>query len=117
MIKPYMQDFDVRIREVTAWGDLATSSLLAYMEQTATDMSVAVGLDLAWYAAQGTAWAMRQVHLQRLAPAYYHDDLTVAIWVSNSQRVRLTTDYEVRQRDGTSVAVGRSAWVYIDRAN
>jgi acyl-CoA thioesterase FadM len=113
----YIEPFDVRIQDLDAWGRLRTRSLLHYMEQTATDMSVAVGLDQAWYADQGTAWAMRQMRLQRLAPVNYRDDLTVAIWVSNTQRVRLTTDYEIRRRDGTPVAVGRGEWVYIDRSS
>src|SRR3954467_14442557 len=104
---PYIEHFDVRIPDLDAWGRLRTRSLMHYMEQTATDMSVAVGLDQAWYAAQGTAWSMRQMRLQRLAPVNYRDELTVAIWVSNTQRVRLATDYEIRLHDGTPVAVGR----------
>ena len=117
MTEPYIQPFDVHIGEVDAWGRLRTRTLLSYMEQAVTDMSVAVGLDHKWYEAQGAAWAMRQTQVRRFAPVAYREPLLVAVWVSSSQRVRLTTDYEVRKQDGTPVALGRSEWIYIDRAS
>lgn len=112
---PFTQQLRTRLNEMDAWQQLRTSSLLSYMEQAATDMSVESGLGPDWYAAQGTAWVMRSMILQRLGTAKYGDDLVTIAWVSNSQRIRLWSDYEVRHTDGSPVAVGRAEWVYLDR--
>lgn len=112
---PFTQQLRTRLNEMDAWQQLRTSSLLNYMEQAATDMSVESGLGPDWYEAQGTAWVMRSIILQRLGTAKYGDDLVTIAWVSNSQRIRLWSDYEVRHIDGSPVAVGRAEWVYLDR--
>lgn len=112
---PFTQQLRTRLNEMDAWQQLKTSSLLSYMEQAATDMSVESGFGPEWYAAQGTAWVMRSIILQRLGTAKYGDDLVTIAWVSNSQRIRLWSDYEVRHTDGSAVAVGRAEWVYLDR--
>jgi acyl-CoA thioesterase FadM len=113
--EPFTQNIRTRLHEMDAWQQLKTSSLLSYMEQAATDMSVESGFDPDWYATQGTAWVMRSITLQRLGTAKYGDDLVTTAWVSSSQRIRLWSDYEVRHVDGSPVAVGRAEWVYLDR--
>jgi|SRR5579859_612545 len=112
----YTEHFSVRFHDVDAWESLHTSALLRYMEQTASNMSGAAGFDRAWYADHGTAWIVRSTTLQRFVYIGYQDELTLAAWVSNYQRVRVYIDYETR-RGGEPVAVGRSEWVYLDRSN
>jgi acyl-CoA thioesterase FadM len=115
MLSPFTCTLQVRLHDLDAWQDLRPSSLLRYMEQAATDLSIASDFDPAWYAQRDTAWIMRNIRLQRLGPAAYADELTLTTWVSNSQRIRLWSEYEVRHPTGVAVAVGRAEWVYIDR--
>jgi acyl-CoA thioesterase FadM len=115
MSAPFTRTFQVRLHDLDAWEDLRPSTLLRYMEQAATDLSIASDFDPAWYARQGTAWVMRNIRMQRLGQAAYGDELTVSTWVSNSQRIRIWSEYEVRHISGAPVAVGRAEWIYIDR--
>jgi acyl-CoA thioesterase FadM len=107
--------FSVRLYDLDAWNQLRSSTLMRYMEQVATDLTSATGFDPAWYESRGTAFIVRSFSLQRLNAAAYGDDLSVTTWVSNNQRVRLNLDFEVRQAEGSAIAVGRAEWVYIDR--
>ncbi len=115
MSAPFTRTLQVRLHDLDAWEDLRPSTLLRYMEQAATDLSIASDFDPAWYAKQGTAWVMRNIRMQRLGQAAYGDELTVSTWVSNSQRIRIWSEYEVRHTSGAPVAVGRAEWIYIDR--
>ncbi len=112
----YAQHFQVRLHDLDAWQRIRSSRLLQYMEQVAVDMSTAAGFAADWYVAQGTAWVMRGIQLQRVGPAEYGDELITTAWVSSSQRIRLWCEYEVRHVAGAPVAVGKAEWIYIDRA-
>jgi YbgC/YbaW family acyl-CoA thioester hydrolase len=115
MDQPYSQQFAVRLHDIDAWGQLRTNVLLQYLEQTATEMSGALGFPAAWYEQAGTAWVLRSLTLQRCGPARHGDTVVATSWVSDQQRVRMWTEYEIRQADGAPVAVGRAEWVYVDR--
>jgi acyl-CoA thioesterase FadM len=112
---PYIEAFAVRLYDLDAWNHLRSSTLMRYMEQTATNLTTTTGFGATWYEARGTAFVMRSFRLQRFNPATTGNVLTVTAWVSNTQRVRLCLDFEVRQPDDQPVAVGRAEWVYIDR--
>lgn len=113
--QPYHMTERVRSPDLDAWNRLRTSALLRYLEHLATAASTAAGFGADWYAAQGTAWVIRTLILQRLGTAAYGDTLTLTTWVSTMARVRSWREYELRGADGTPVAAGRVEWVYVDR--
>ena len=115
MDQPYSQQFTVRLHDLDAWGQLRTNVLLQYLEQTATEMSGALGFPAAWYEQAGTAWVLRNISLQRCGPATHGDIVVTTSWVSDQRRVRMWTEYEVRHPAGAPVAVGRAEWAYVDR--
>jgi acyl-CoA thioesterase FadM len=112
---PYTEAFAVRLSDLDAWNQLRSSTLMRYMEQTATDLTTTTGFGADWYAARGSAFVMRSFRLQRFNPATSGNTLTVTAWVSRTQRVRLCLDFEVRLPDDQPIAVGRAEWVYIER--
>lgn len=115
MNQPYHQHFTVRLHDLDAWKQVRTNVLLQYLEATATAMSGAMGFPAAWYEAAGTAWVLRSIALQRCGAAAQDETVVAASWVSDQQRVRMWTEYEIRHEAGTPVAVGRAEWVYVDR--
>ncbi len=116
-MRPHTAHYRVNLYDVDAFGDLSSTALLRFLQQTASDASAAAGYDVEWYARQGTLWVIRRTVVQVLRPARYRDRLAIDTWVSDIRRVRSQRDYEVRQSDEDGlVARGWTDWVYIDVA-
>lgn len=115
MDQPFSEMFQIRWHDLDGYNQVRSATLMRYIEQTANNLSIATGFGVEWYAQQGTAFVMRSFQLQWVGAAAYQDTLTIAIWVSSSQRVRLCLDFEIRHTNGTPVAVARSEWVHINR--
>ncbi len=115
MDQPYSRQFEVRLHDIDAWGRLRTNVILQYMEQTAHEVTSALGFPAAWYEQAGTAWVLRSITVQRCERATFGDTLVATTWVSDQQRVRMWTEYEIRHLSGAPVAVGKAEWVYVDR--
>jgi len=109
--------YRVNLFDVDAFGDLSSTALLRFLQQTASDASAAVGYDVEWYERHGTLWVIRRTVVEVIQPARYRDRLAIATWVSDIRRVRSQREYEVRQSDGDAlIARGWTDWVYIDIA-
>lgn len=100
--------------DVDAFGELKSSALLRFLQETATRASTEAGFDPAFYERQGTLWLVRRTMLTQLAPIRYGDDLEATTWVADFRRVRSRRDYEVRVGDEV-VARASTDWVYVER--
>jgi acyl-CoA thioester hydrolase len=116
-----MQEFvgrhPIRVYDVDAFGELRTTTLLHFLQQTASDASAAVGFDVDWYERHAALWIIRRSAGEILQPARYRDELVVRTWVSDIRRVRSQREYDVtRAADGATLCRARTDWVYVDLA-
>ncbi len=102
--------------DVDAFGELRSSTLLRFLQETATRASTDAGFAPSFYERQATFWLVRRTTLARHAPARYGDDLEARTWVADVRRVRSRRDYEVRAGERL-VAQAWTDWVYVDRAS
>jgi YbgC/YbaW family acyl-CoA thioester hydrolase len=100
--------------DVDAFGEVRASTLLRFLQETATRASTDAGFDPAYYARTGTMWLVRRSTLTLAAPARYGDELEARTWIVDFRRVRSQRAYEVRAGD-LLVARADTDWVYVDR--
>ena len=100
--------------DVDAFGELRSSAVLRFLQETATRASTEAGFDPAYYERAGTLWLVRRTTLALLAPARYGDELEATTWIADFRRVRSRRDYEIRGGDRL-VARAHTDWVYVDR--
>ncbi|MSP11568.1 MAG: hypothetical protein EXR62_01290 [Chloroflexi bacterium] len=111
-------EFKVREYEVDSFGHVNNAVYLQYLEQAAVEATVAAGFDMAWYAREGTAWVIRKMIIEYLAPALAGDHLSITTWVSKFGRVRANREYEIRRvADGLLLVRAQADWVYVDRTS
>lgn len=101
--------------DVDAFGELRTSTLLKFLQETATRASTDAGFDPAYYVRTGTMWLVRRTTLAIEHPARYGDTLEATTWIGDFRRVRSQRLYEVRAAERT-VARATTDWVYVDAA-
>jgi acyl-CoA thioester hydrolase len=114
----FIEPVRVRSYEVDRRGRLAPGTVLRYLEAVATEHSASLGFDVGWYAEQGTAWVVRDMHLRLAARPHVGDELLVATWVSDYRRVQAGREYAVWcAATAEPVARASARWAYIDRVS
>jgi acyl-CoA thioester hydrolase len=115
MTQPFTRRFRVRHYELDVDGRVQPATFVRYMQEAAIEASAALGLDLAWYRAQGTGWFIRRLAIRYHGAAVYGDEVTITTWVSELRGVKSTREYDIRRgRDGARLARARVHWVYVD---
>lgn len=108
--------FRVRTYECDCFGLVGHAGLQHYFEQTASEASGAVGYGLDWYVARQTAWVLRGIQVELLAPIAADEIIAVRTWASDFQRTYAQRDYRiVSAADGRLAARASATWVYVDR--
>jgi acyl-CoA thioester hydrolase len=108
--------FRVRHYECDAYGHLNHANYLRYMQETAFDVSAAVGYDMARYEELGTLWLIHETDIEYLRPLVYGDSVEVRTWVLDCQRVRSRRVYEFYHTvTGELTAKAVTDWAYLDR--
>lgn len=102
--------------DVDAFGDLRSSALLRFLQETATRASTDAGFDTRHYEHSGTTWIVRRTNLTILAAMHHGQEIETKTWISAFRRVRCHRHYEVTS-DGRLVASASSDWVHADRIN
>lgn len=109
--------FRVHVYELNAFGELRTTALLHFLQQTASDASAAVGFGEDWYAANRKVWTIRRTCVEVARPAMYGDEIRVRTRVVDMRRVRSQREYRLTGvNDGSPIAHGFSDWVFVDFA-
>ncbi|MGD9764617.1 MAG: thioesterase family protein [Candidatus Binatia bacterium] len=112
-----VSEFDVRIYDLDAFGDLRTHVLLRFLWQAASEASAAAGFDVDWYERHGTLWVIRRTQLEVHRPIAHREQLRVHTEVVDIRRVRSQRAYAVRRTDDEAVvAEAITDWVYVDLA-
>jgi acyl-CoA thioester hydrolase len=99
--------------DVDAFGELRTSTLLKFLQETATRASTDAGFDPAYYVRTGTMWLVRRTTLELEHAVRYGDTLEATTWIADFRRVRSQRRYEVSAGE-RSVARATTDWVYVD---
>jgi acyl-CoA thioester hydrolase len=102
--------------DIGAFGDLHTSTLVRFLQETATRASTDAGFDPKYYEQIGGMWLVRRTTLTLLGPIRYGDEMESTTWVADFRRVRSRRDYDVRTSAGL-VARAETDWVFVDRVH
>lgn len=102
--------------EVDGFGELRTSTLVKFLQETATRASTDAGFDPTYYERVGGMWLVRRTMLEIVRPPRYGEDIEATTWVADFRRVRSRRDYEVHA-DGALAARAHTDWVYVDRVH
>jgi acyl-CoA thioester hydrolase len=100
--------------DVDAFGEVRSSVLLRFLQETATRASTDAGFDPLFYERAGTMWLVRRTVLALLAPVRYGDEVEAVTWIADFRRVRSRRDYEIRSA-ARLIARAHTDWVYVDR--
>jgi acyl-CoA thioester hydrolase len=100
--------------DLDTFGEVRSSVLLRFLQETATRASTDAGFDALFYERAGTMWLVRRTALALLAPARYGDEIEARTWIADFRRVRSRRDYEIRSADRL-IARAHTDWVYVDR--
>ncbi|HEY1014922.1 MAG TPA: thioesterase family protein [Herpetosiphonaceae bacterium] len=107
--------FRVRTYECDCFGLVGIAGLQHYFEQTASEASGDVGYELAWYVERQTAWILRGIQVELLAPIAADERIAVRTWAADFQRTYAQRDYLIALEDGRIAARASATWVYVDR--
>ena len=116
MVREFRWQLKIRSYEGDAWGLLPASGLMRYLEESAVSAARDVGYGREFHEERGSAWVIKRMSLQVLAPVRIHERLEISTWISHFDRVRGGREYRVTNSGtGESVAVGLAEWVYLER--
>lgn len=105
----------VRSYETSRDGAVRAGTVLRYLEHIATEASAARGYTHAWYAAQHTAWLVREMSLLLGAPAHMGDEIEAYTWLSEYRQVQAFREYALLAGStGRLVARARGRWAYVN---
>lgn len=97
----------VRVYECDLLGHVNNAVYLNYLQQATAE---------AWASVGASAWALRTLAMQYLAPAYIGDDLEVRAWASGFDGNRVVCGYTIlRLEDGRDLLRARASWALPDR--
>ncbi len=108
-------EYRVRFDEAGPDGAARPSMFVRYAQDCAWRHSEALGFGREWYDARGTAWLVRAIRLEQLAPAPTGSALTVSTAISGFRRVIARRHTTVATADGQPIAVVDTDWVMTDR--
>jgi acyl-CoA thioesterase FadM len=108
-------EYRVRFDEAGPDGAARPSMFVRYAQDCAWRHSEALGFGREWYDARGTAWLVRAIRLEQLAPAATGSALTVSTAISGFRRVIARRHTTVATADGQPIAVVDTDWVMTDR--
>jgi acyl-CoA thioester hydrolase len=99
--------------DVDPFGELHSTTLLRFLQETATRASAEAGFDGAYYERIGRMWLVRRSTVTWRAPIRYGDEITGRTWIADVRRVRSQREYEVRVSDAVVVRA-HTDWVLVD---
>lgn len=110
----FTSHFHVRQYEINSHGELPNSTLQRLFQETATLATRDVGYDVRYHAERESIWIVHQMTLEHLRPVRYPDELAIATWLCDAQKVRTHREYLARNAaTGEIVARGRAHWVHL----
>lgn len=84
------------------------------MQDIAVEHSDVVGCTSATHE-MGAAWFVRAHSIEYKRPASAGEMLTVDTWISGTDRLRSTREYEFRNVAGVIVATAETVWILVDQ--
>jgi acyl-CoA thioester hydrolase len=99
--------------DLDPFGELRTSALLRFLQETATRASTDAGFDPGYYERTQRMWLVRRSVLALDRPVRYGQDIEARTWIADFRRVRSQREYEVRAA-GRLVARAHTDWVFVD---
>lgn len=107
----------VRSYEVSRSGIVGIGTILRYLEFLATEASSALNYPHEWYAAQGSAWLVREMRVLLGDLPSIGADLRLGTWLSEWRKVQAFREYAIwHPQTGRLVARARARWAYVDLA-
>jgi len=105
----------VRTSEVDSIGNVLPGTYLRWFQEAAIRASAANGFDDERYRELGSSWFVKELHLQILRSIEAQEELTVATWIADMQRITSRRQYRLTRDNGEAVANGEAHWVYVNR--
>jgi acyl-CoA thioesterase FadM len=106
--------FHTRQYELNSHGELPNSTLQRLFQETATLATRDAGFDVRYHQERESIWVVYQMTLEHLHPIRYPDELAIATWLCDAQKVRTHREYLARNAaTGETVARGRAHWVHL----
>jgi len=112
---PWTIDITVGSEHSDAFGHVNNAVYITWFERCTWAHAEAVGLPLAQFVALRRAMAVRHTEVDYLRAAFPGDRLTVACWIIEANKLRVTRSYQIfRQADDALVATATVQFVCIN---
>lgn len=117
MPRIYVRSLTVPPEAIDALGHVNNLEYVRWMQDVATEHSVAQGWPLGRYVAQGAGWFVRRHAVEYLRPAFAGERISLLTWVASFQRSSSPRRYLFfRPANGQIVARAETLWVFVSFA-
>ena len=115
MPRIYVRTLTVPQEAIDALGHVNNLAYVRWMQDVATEHSVAQGWPLERYAARGAGWFVRRHSIDYLRPAFAGDAIRLVTWVAAFERSSSPRKYLFfRAADRSIVARAETLWVFVN---
>ena len=111
----YSQLVKVSTRDANWRAHLKLPSLLAFLQEAATENADIIGIGRKDILPLGLGWALTRMHLKINALPEWQDSLEIHTWPSAKTKVVAEREFEVEDKTmGKTAVLGRTQWVLIN---
>ncbi len=110
----YSTQFRVRSYEVDQHGEASLSHICNYFQEAAGLHANDLNFDISDLFKKGLTWILYQLHVKVYQYPQRWDEITVHTWPSAGEGIRAFRDYELKNSDDKTIAVGLSQWMVLD---
>jgi len=94
-------------------GVVYYANYLKFLEEARTEFLEEKGISVKDLAAQGILFVVARQEIDYKSPAFYGDTLYIDTRITNTSRVKLEFEYEIKNQDGEIVCMAKTVMVCV----
>ncbi|MBQ9013214.1 MAG: oleoyl-ACP hydrolase [Bacilli bacterium] len=110
----YCSNYKIGLEDIGINNEATNKSLLKIMQDIAGLHSASVGYGLLDIETKKKAWMILDWTMKVLKRPKYNDEIYAQTWSRKAERLYAYRDFELKDKDGTILAIGTSRWILVD---
>ncbi|MDZ7332671.1 MAG: thioesterase [candidate division KSB1 bacterium] len=110
----YQQEFQVRAYEVGSRGTIKLSSLLDYLQESASQHASRLGVSVKNLIAKNLTWVLSRYHVKIFRYPAWGEKVVIRTWPSAKINLFALREFEVLNHREEPIAIATSSWLLID---
>lgn len=106
--------FDIRAHEVDTRGKLRPVSLLAYLQNAASEHATQLGISVRNLQVLGLTWVLSRMHISIARYPRRGDTILIRTWPVSRDGLFSVRDFELLDGGGTIIGVATTSWAVLD---